>query len=103
MKTRLLVRLKRIAATACVTALATVAVAAPASAQQGDGLINVTIGDITFEDVSIGVAAAVAANVCGVQVGPVATTAVQVDQRSVTRNVCESDVGDVVCTQSTTQ
>jgi hypothetical protein len=104
MSDRMLVRLKKTAATVCVTAVAAVAVAAPANAQApSDGLINVTIGDITFEDVAIGLAASLAANVCGVQVGPLAVAAVQVDQRSVTRAVCEGEAGDVVFTQNVTQ
>jgi hypothetical protein len=100
MSDRMLVRLKKTAATACVTAVAVVAVAAPANAQTSDGLINVTIGDITLEDVRIGVAAAVAANICGVQVGPIVLEAREVDATSTQRTVCESDVGDVVFTQN---
>jgi hypothetical protein len=68
-----------------------VAIAAPASAQQQqDGLINVAIGDITLEDVNIGVAALVAAQVCGVQVGPVVLLAQRVDATSQQRTVCSS-------------
>ena len=100
MSERMLVRLKRTAATVCVTAVAATAVAAPANAQTSDGLINVTIGDITLEDVRIGVAAAVAANICGVQVGPTVLLGRQVDATSTQRTVCESDVGDVVFTQN---
>jgi hypothetical protein len=98
----MLVRLKRAAATVCVTAMATVAVAAPPSAaqQQQDGLINVAIGDITIEDVNVGVAALVAANVCGVQVGPVVLLAQRVDATSQQRTVCETEAGDVVLTQN---
>jgi hypothetical protein len=46
-------------------------VAAPAAAAQPEqnGLVNVMIGDVTIlENVGVGVAANVAANVCGVQV-----------------------------------
>jgi hypothetical protein len=44
------------------------AAAAPASAQQ-NGLVNVNVGDVTvLQDVGVGVAANVAANICGVQV-----------------------------------
>jgi hypothetical protein len=78
----------------CVTAL-------PANAQQQDGLVNVVIGDITIlEDVNIGVAAQVAANVCGVKVGPVAVLARQVDRSGAMRTVCTSDMGDVNLTQN---
>lgn len=50
------------------------AAVAPAQAQPiQDGLVNVAVGDVTvLEDVNFGVAAQVAANVCGVKVGPVA-------------------------------
>jgi hypothetical protein len=98
----MLVRLKKTLATVCVTAMAAVAVAAPASAaqQQQDGLINIAIGDITIQDVNVAVAAVIAANVCGVQVGPVVLLAQQVDATGVQRTVCESDAGDVVLTQN---
>jgi hypothetical protein len=98
----MLVRLKKTAATVCVTAMAAAAVAAPPSAaqQQQDGLINIAIGDITIEDVNVGVAALVAANVCGVQVGPVVVLATRVDATGVQRTVCETDTGDVVLTQN---
>jgi hypothetical protein len=76
-------------------------IAAPASAQQQDGLVNVMIGDITIRDaVDIGVAAQVAANICGVKVGPVAVLARQVDRSGETRTVCETDQGDVTLTQN---
>jgi len=75
--------------------------ATPAMAQQQDGLVNVMIGDITIRDaVDIGVAAQVAANVCGVKVGPVAVLATQVDRSGATRTVCETDQGDVTVTQN---
>jgi hypothetical protein len=98
----MLVRLKKTAATVCVTAMAAVAVAAPPSAaqQQQDGLINVAIGDITIEDVNVGVAALVAANVCGVQVGPVVLLAQRVDATSQQRTVCEIGDTEVVLTQN---
>jgi hypothetical protein len=71
--------------------------AAPANAApkqvQGDGLINVQVGDITIEDaVDIGVAAQVAANICGVKVGPVAVLGTAVDTSGETETVCT--VGD---------
>ena len=52
---------------------AVIAAATPAAAQPvQDGLINVAVGDVTIlEDVNIGVAAQVAAEICGVEVGPV--------------------------------
>jgi hypothetical protein len=96
------IRLKKTAATVCVTVMAAVAVAAPPSAaqQQQDGLVNVAIGDITIQDVNVGVAALVAANVCGVQVGPVAVLARTVDATAVQRTVCTTPTGDVILTQN---
>jgi hypothetical protein len=102
MGNRMLSRVKKTAATLCVTAMASVAVAAPADAaqQRQDGLVNVAIGDITVQDVNVGVAAVIAANVCGVQVGPVVLLAQRVDATGVQRTVCTSDAGDVVLTQN---
>jgi hypothetical protein len=101
MSARLVTRCRRVTATFCATALASLAIAAPASAQQQqDGLINVMIGDITVQDVNVGVAALVAAQVCGVQVGPVVVLATRVDATSQQRTVCELQTGDVVLTQN---
>lgn len=75
--------------------------AAPASAQQQDGLVNVMVGDVIIRDaVDVNVAAQVAANLCGVQVGPVAVLAQQVDQSGTSRTVCTIDQGDVTITQN---
>jgi hypothetical protein len=94
-------RWRKAVATFCATALAFVAIAAPASAQQQqDGLVNIIIGDITIEDVNVGVAALVAAQVCGVQVGPVVVDATRVDAGAKQRTVCELDTGDVVLIQN---
>jgi hypothetical protein len=42
---------------------------APATAQpKQSGLVNVNVGDVTIQDIGVGVAANVAANICGVQV-----------------------------------
>jgi hypothetical protein len=60
-----------------------------ASAQDQDGLVNVMIGDVSIlNDANIGVAANVAANVCGVRVGPVAVLATQVDASGAQQTVC---------------
>jgi hypothetical protein len=84
---------KKHAAALFSAALLLTAVGVPsASAQQQDGLINVMIGDITIEDVNVGVAANIAAQVCGINVGGVAVLAVRVDQTGVQRTVCT--VGD---------
>jgi hypothetical protein len=76
---------------------------APASAatQTQDGLINVAVGDVTITDaVDIGVAAQVAAQICGVKVGPVAVLGRAVDRSGDTRTVCETDQGPVTLTQN---
>ena len=87
--------------TATVTGLMSLVVfgaaATPAAAQtEQDGLVNVVVGDVTIaEDVNIGVAAQLAANVCGISVGPVAVLGRAVDRSGDTRTVCETDQGDV--------
>src|SRR5918997_1868925 len=77
---------------ASLLASALLLVAAPiAAAQTQDGLVNVIIGDVTIlENVDIGVAAQLAAQVCGVKVGPVAVLGVAVDRSGNTRTVCTS-------------
>lgn len=60
----------------------------------GDGLVNVAVGDITLTDtVDIGIAAQVAANVCGLKVGPVAVLGRAVDRTGTPRTVCTTDQG----------
>ena len=81
------------------------ALAGPASAaaptQVQDGLINVAVGDVTIlEDVNIGVAAQVAANICGVKVGPVAVLGRAVDRDSRDRVVCTNDQGPITLQQN---
>jgi hypothetical protein len=84
-------RIRKYAAATLLSGMLTVGVAGPAMAQQ-DGLVNVEIGDVTIlEDVRVGVAAGIAANVCGVRVGPVAVLATQVDVSGGQRTVCEAD------------
>jgi len=71
------------------------AAAVPASAQPNqfqDGLVNVAVGDVTIlEDVNIGVAAQVAANICGLKVGPVAVLGTAVDRSDEASTVCTSN------------
>jgi len=63
----------------------------------GDGLVNVAIGDIeVLNNSNIGIAAEVAAQVCGLRVSNVAVLAEQVDRSGGERTVCESDQGPVV-------
>ena len=87
-------------------ALGTAVMFAPmssASAQTtvGDGLVNVAVGDVTIlENVDIGVAAQVAAQICGVKVGPVAVLGRAVDRSGGERTVCNSDQGPVKIEQN---
>jgi hypothetical protein len=70
---------------------------ASASTQIGDGLVNVQVGDITIEDaVDVQVAAQVAANICGVDVGPIAVLGNAVDADGADRVVCTTDQGQRV-------
>jgi|SRR3990170_1484163 len=69
-----------------------------------DGLINVAVYDIvilddgssinvltdSFNNLDIGVAAQIAANVCGVKVGPLAVLGQAVDRSGTTRTACET-------------
>ena len=94
---------KRFFATLSATAMMAFAVAGPAGAQpvEQDGLVNVAIGDIEIlNDANVGVAAQVAANVCGVKVGPVAVLGRAVDRSGETRTVCETDQGPVTIEQN---
>jgi hypothetical protein len=96
-----MITVKRTFATLTASALLFVGAAGPASAQQQDGLVNVMVGDVTIlQDVNIGVAAQVAANVCGVKVGPVAVLATQVDASGAQRTVCGTGDQAVRLTQN---
>ena len=80
------------------------AAAAPASAANNanqDGLVNVAVGDVAIlNDVNVGVAAQVAANICGVKVGPVAVLGTAVDRSGATSTVCTTDQGPINLTQN---
>lgn len=66
-----------------------------------DGLVNVTVGDVTIlEDVNVGVAADVTAQICGVEVGPVAVLGEAVDATSTESLVCVDDDGPITITQN---
>ena len=77
---------------ASIMACGALAGAAPALAanQAQDGLVNVAVGDVTVQDVHIGVAAQIAANVCGLKVGPLAVLATQVDRSGATSTACST-------------
>jgi hypothetical protein len=90
--------IRKALATTAATAL--FLVPAAAGQQQQDGLVNVAIGDITVQDINVGVAATVAATVCDVKVGPIAVLARQVDRTGVERTVCQTDAGPVMLQQN---
>jgi len=96
-------RIKALAVSAFFGATVLLSPAAPAAAQIAvqDGLVNVAVGDVTIlEDVNVGVAAQVAANICGVKVGPVAALGEAVDRSGGTRTVCTTDQGPVRISQN---
>ena len=95
-------RTRKVLASLFATALLLVAVAVPvAAAQNQDGLVNVAIGDITIEDVNVAVAAIIAANICGVNVGPVVVLAQEVDAQSTQETVCTNRGGkEITLTQN---
>jgi hypothetical protein len=95
---------RRISAAIVATATIGFGIAGPAAAannSQQNGLVNVSVGDVSvLDDANIGVAATVAANICGVSVGPVILLAQRVDATSVTRTVCTTDNGPVTISQA---
>lgn len=63
--------------------------------------MNVAVGDVTvLQDVNVGVAAQVAAAICGVKVGPVAVLGRAVDRSGETSIVCPSENGPAEIEQS---
>lgn len=95
-------RFRKIVASLSVSAVLVAGAAAPAGAQpEQDGLVNVFIGEVEIlNDANIGVAAQVAANVCGVKVGPVAVLGTAVDRSGDTGTVCTTDQGPVTIRQN---
>lgn len=94
---------RMVTVTLATGALLTTGLAGTASAatQFQDGLVNVAVGDITITDaVDVGVAAQVAAEICGVKVGPVAVLGRAVDRTGDSRVVCETDQGPVTINQN---
>jgi hypothetical protein len=75
--------------------------AAPASAQPPDGLVHVDVGDATIAvDVPIAAGAQIAAERCGVQVGPVLALAQEADLTGQDRTVCQTPQGAVTLTDN---
>jgi hypothetical protein len=90
--------MRKALASCFATVFAFAALAGTASAQPNqDGLVNVVIDDsfndlldVTITDVNVGVAAQIAANVCGLKVGPVAVLGRAVDRSGDTEVVCNT-------------
>jgi hypothetical protein len=96
-------RTRRLVSAWLAAALAACALAVPAFAannSQQNGLVNVSVGDVSvLNNARIGVAAAVAASICGVKVGPVAVLAQQVDTSGV-QTACTTTAGPVTLSQA---
>jgi hypothetical protein len=99
-----LLLIKKTCAALFATALLGVGIAAPASAannSQQSGLVNVSVGDVSvLNNANIGVAANVAATICGVSVGPVALLAANTALTGTTNTVCNTASGPVTLTQA---
>lgn len=95
--------LKKATAVAAGTLFLLGAVAGPSQAKDNttinDGLVNVTVGDVTVTD-TIDVAAAIAANVCGVNVSNVAILGTAVDASGKKETVCRNEDGKVTITNN---
>jgi hypothetical protein len=95
---------RRISAAIVATATIGFGVAGPATAQnnsQQNGLVNVSVGDVDIlNNANIGIAAQVAANICGVNVGPVAVLAANVDASGTQSPVCGTGDQAVRITQA---
>jgi hypothetical protein len=87
---------RKAAAATLLSGMLSVGVAAPAMAQQ-NGLVNVDVGNVTIlKNVGVGLAANVAATICGVKVGPVVILATQVDASGGSAILCDADAGPAV-------
>lgn len=74
---------------------------ASAATQTQDGLVNVAIGDVSIlNNARIAVVAQVAAQICGVKVGPVVVLGNAVDASGATRTVCTTNQGPVTISQN---
>jgi hypothetical protein len=100
-----LLSIKKTCAALFTTALLGVGIAAPASAannSQQAGLVNVSVGDVSvLDNANVGVAANVAAEICGVNVGPVAILAVNTAATGTQHTVCM--IGDQAVTLTQAQ
>lgn len=91
--------MRKLLVSLCASSVLALGLVATATAQPqvADGLVVVQVGDVTVTDaVDLNVAANVAAEICGVNVGPLAIgvlgQAVAVDRSDRDRTICE--VGD---------
>lgn len=96
---------KKLAATTLVSSTLVLGGLAPMASAAGpvnqDGLVNVNVGDVTIlEDVNVAAVVGVAANICDVNVGPVAAAilgeAIAVDRSGRSRTLCLSEAGENV-------
>jgi hypothetical protein len=94
--------IRKLVTMASLSAVMALGFAGAAGAQpEQQGLVNVSVGDVTIlEDVGVGVAANVAANVCGVQVNA-AVIARQVVRNGEPLAVCTTGEQDAPVTIST--
>jgi hypothetical protein len=97
-----MLKARRLLASLFATMLVAVGALAPsAGAQVQNGLVNVAIGDVNIlNNADIGVAAQVAANLCGLKVGPVAVLGTAVDRSGDARTVCTTNQGPIRITQA---
>jgi hypothetical protein len=95
--------IKKACAALFATALLGVGIAAPASAQNNSnqrGLVNVSLGNVNvLNNAHVGVAAQVAATLCGINVGPVAVLAANTAATGAQHTVCDTAQGPVTLTQ----
>jgi hypothetical protein len=80
-----------------------VGLAGPTAAQVnvGDGLVNVQIGNVrVLNNLNIGVAAEIVAQICDIKVSDVAILAELVDASGQDRTVCRANGGPVTITQN---
>ena len=76
----------------------------PAAAQINtaeDGLVTVQIGNVSIlNNLNIGVAADIVAQLCDVSISNIAVLAEQVDRRGGSRTVCQNDDGPIIIRQN---
>jgi hypothetical protein len=100
-----LLSIRKTGAALFATAILGAGIAGPAAAQNNsrqNGLVNVSVGNVEIlNNANVGVAANVAATICGVNVGPVAILAVNTAATGTQHTVCT--IGDQAVTLTQTQ